>query len=339
MTLIDTSFANLFQNPLLEAGQDPSIVYHDGFYYFVQSAHNDACLTMRKSRTLTGLARAKAVVIFTPPPDQPYSYDLWAPELVYLNGEWFIYFAATEAPLKNQTHRMFVLKADSADPQGSWSLLGKVYDPAADYWAIDGVAFVYRDQLYFIWSGWEGKKGDFPQNLYIATMSDPVTLSSQRVMISTPDQSWERTVAAINEGPTPFIHNGQLSIVYSADASWTPAYKLGLLKLVGDDPLDPAAWEKRGPIFSQYKDPTGAVYGPGHNSMPVTSPDGSEYWLVYHAKSLPDAGWKDRRVLAQRFTWNDDNTPHFGNPIPAEVFQALPSGEETLTNTLARDLT
>lgn len=116
-------------------------------------------LSITKSDTITGLGSAIPVTVFTPPPGEEYSYDVWAPELVYLRGDWYIYVAATSAPGANPTHRMFVLKADTQDPQGSWTMMGKVYDPAADKWAIDGAAFEYNGQLYFVWSGWPGDVG------------------------------------------------------------------------------------------------------------------------------------------------------------------------------------
>lgn len=315
----------VFRNPIIARGQDPSVVQHEGNYYLVQS--NAGQLTIAKASTLTGLGSARPVPVFAPLPGETYSYDMWAPELVYLDGGWYIYVAATSAPGDNATHRMYVLEADTADPQGTWTMRGKVYDPAADKWAIDGTVFEYDDQLYMVWSGWPGDTGDFPQNLYIAEMSDPLTLSSERHLISEPDQPWENSIAAIQEGPEAFIHEGQLSIVYSADASWNRAYKLGLLKLVADDPLDAESWEKIGPVFSAYEDDDGATYGPGHNSMPVLSPDGSEYWQIYHAKTVARDGWQDRAIFIQPFTWNDDNTPNFGRPLPAGTPLALPSGE------------
>ncbi len=315
-----------FKNPLLPKGQDPSVVYHDKFYYLVQS--DAGGLSIRKAANLTELGGAPKVTIYTPPPGQPFSYDLWAPELVYLNGGWYIYVAADDGPGHNAAHRLYVLQAQSADPQGAWTLKGKIYqDTPTDKWAIDGSVFTYNDQLYMVWSGWPGDTGDFPQALYIAPMSDPLTISGVRHQIAIPDQPWEQSVAAIEEGPEAFIHNGQLSIIYSADASWTVAYKLGMLNLTGSDPLDAKAWTKSGPVFKPYSGKDGEVYGPGHNSMPVPSPDGSEDWLVYHTIATATGSWQDRDVRIQRFTWNADNTPNFNHPIPAAVGQAVPSGQ------------
>jgi GH43 family beta-xylosidase len=312
-----------FRNPLIQFGQDPSVVYQDGSYYLVQSGASG--LTITKADTITGLGRAEPAVVFVPPPGQPYSYDLWAPELAYLNGEWYIYVAATETPGNNPTHRMYVLQADTADPQATWTVKGKVFDPETDKWAIDGAPFEYDGRLFFVWSGWPGDVGDFPQNTYIAEMSDPLTLSSPRVLIGEPDQRWENSVAAIQEGQQPFIHDGQLSIIYAANASWTQSYTLGMLKLTGDDPLDPAAWTKVGPMMGDNRD--GGVYGVGHSSSPVPSLDSSESWFFYHAKTRPQEGWDDRAILAQKFTWGDDGTPVFDPAPPLSAGLPIPAGE------------
>src|SRR5215212_2513663 len=93
-----------FMNPLLPLGQDPSVVYHDGFYYLVQSSGG---LHITKSETLSGLGRAESVQVWTPPQGQSYSFDLWGPELIYLDGHWYIYVAAVDAPGHNAAHRMY----------------------------------------------------------------------------------------------------------------------------------------------------------------------------------------------------------------------------------------
>ena len=311
-------------NPIKDAGADPSVVFRDGFYYLVQS-ENDS-LVMRKAARLTDLGSAEPVTIYTPPDGTPYSREVWAPELVTVRGGWFIYVAADDGA--NANHRMVALQADTQDPLGSWTFRGPVYhDAATDQWAIDGVVFEYREKLYMVWSGWSGwpgDRGDFPQNLYIAEMSDPLTVG-ERHLISEPDQPWERSVAAINEGPEAFIHGDTLSIVYSADASWTASYKLGLLALTGDDPLDRASWTKSGPIFEQVEKDGIGVYGPGHNSMPVPSPDGAEDWFFYHAKSLASDGWADRQIHAKPLTWDTNGLPVLGEPVTTAI--PLPSGE------------
>ncbi|MBK8023676.1 MAG: family 43 glycosylhydrolase [Chloroflexi bacterium] len=314
-----------FLNPLVPAGADPSVVFHDGAYYMVQSSGTG--MSIVRSETLTGLNPVNAVSVYQAPTGQPYSYDWWAPELKWIDGQWVVYVAATDAPGNNTLHRMFVLEADTDDPLGDWTMRGQVTDPDADVWAIDASVFEHDDQLYMIWSGWPEFDSGFPQNLYIAPMSDPFTISGPRVMIGEPDKLWERSVAPINEGPQAFIHEGELSIVYSADASWTRHYKLAILHLTGEDPLDPAAWTEIGPVFAQVPTSLTPIYGPGHNSDPIPSLDGTEWWFLYHAKTRSADGWDDRAIYLQEITWSDEGLPLLGDPIPSEFAQPIPSGE------------
>ena len=318
----------VFKNPVLLQGADPSVIFHNDFYYLVQSNNADFSIGLRKSATLTGLTDAENVKIWVAPPNTEYSRNIWAPEIQVLDDGLYIYFAADDG--NNDNHRMYTLKATTDDPLGAWEFVGPIFTtPELDKWAIDLSVFEHNDQLYGVWSGSDGDEAGatFPQVLYIAAMSDPLTIASDRVKILTPTESWETSEAAIAEGPQPFVYNDTVSIVYSANASWTRHYNLGLLVLEGDDPLDPDAWTKVGSVFAETITDEGAVYGLGHNSIPVTSPDGTEWWNVYHAMDNPDDGWEGRDIRIQKMTWNDDGTPNFGTPIPETVAQSVPSGE------------
>jgi GH43 family beta-xylosidase len=57
-----------------------------------------------------------------------YSKQLWAPEIHFLNGKWYVYFAADDGI--NLHHRIWVLENSIADPfEGQWLLKGKLTDP------------------------------------------------------------------------------------------------------------------------------------------------------------------------------------------------------------------
>lgn len=51
---------------------------------------------------------------------------------------------------------------------------------------IDGTVFSYNNELYFVWSGWEGNT-NIRQNIYIAHMSNPWTIDGSRVELSRPE--------------------------------------------------------------------------------------------------------------------------------------------------------
>jgi GH43 family beta-xylosidase len=161
-----------------------------------------------------------------------------------------------------------------------------------------------------LWSGWPGKK-DGQQNIYIAPMRNPVSVSGPRVLIASPDQSWERQAMPICEGPQVLRRNGDVFVVYSASGSWTPDYCLGMLHNKSGNMLNPAAWVKHGPVFKK----TDQVWGVGHCSF-VKSLCQTEDWIVYHSKSRQEHGWEDRDVHAKRFDWSSDGFPDFGEPLP-----------------------
>jgi GH43 family beta-xylosidase len=300
---------------------DPSVVYRDGFYYYCRSLA-DGAIGVAKARHLQDIGSAPMTTVWTPPAGTAYSRQLWAPELQYLQGRWYIYFAASDGD--NAHHRMYALQADTDDPQQAYRFMGKVAAPE-DAWAIDGVVLEHGGALYFVWSGWRGAADGFPQVLYIAPMSDPWTISGSRHEIAAPDQAWEQAGAPLLEGPAVLRHGERLYIAYSASGSWTDDYRLGLLRFEGGDVLDPQAWRKwPQPVFA--KRPGGGAYGPGHNAF-VKSPDGSEDWIVYHAIDDAGGGWSHRSVRAQRFGWTADGSmPSFGEPVAPGAALAPPSG-------------
>jgi GH43 family beta-xylosidase len=324
--------AKRFANPLLPAGADPWSVYKDGFYYYMHTTGNN--LTIWKTRSIADLRKAEKRVVWTPPASGPYSNDIWAPELHFLDGRWYIYFAADAGT--NETHRIWVLENASADPlSAEWEMKGKLA-AATDKWAIDCSVFDHAGRRYAVWSGWEGDVNG-AQNIYIARMSNPWTIEGDRALISAPTYPWEKVGdlnspgnpphVDVNEGPEALERGDKLFLVYSASGCWTDQYALGMLTAsASSDPLDPASWTKSPtPVFRSA--PRSHAYATGHNSF-FKSPDGTEDWILYHANSGPGQGCGGlRSPRAQPFTWRADGTPDFGRPVPVGKRIRRPSGE------------
>lgn len=314
-------FANPIVAPAVPAGSaDPSVVHANGHYYYCRSL-GDRGLGVARAERLQDIGQAEMVTVFQPEDGTPWSREIWAPELQYVRGRWVIYFAASDGD--NRNHRMYVLEALTDDPQGEYAFKGKIA-PATDRWAIDGIAIESGDRLYFMWSGWRNEDDGFPQVLYIAEMSDPCTLIGDRHEIAAPELPWEMQGAPLLEGPAVLYADGGLFVTYSASASWTDHYAVGLLHYTGGDMLSASSWAKSlDPVLAAR--PEDGVFGPGHNSF-VKSPDGLEDWIVYHAIDRAGGGWGCRSVRAQRFHWTENGRPLLDLPVSHGVLVPEPSG-------------
>lgn len=280
-----------FTNPLMQ-GQDPQVEFKDGVFHLVQS---DGCnIHLRKATTPGGLVSAPDQIILS-----PGCANLWAPEIHWYGSRWYLYYSLDPGG----GHRVYVAESQGTNAVGPYSIRGVLFN---GYWNIDGSVFTAGDgQLYFLCSG--SPAGT--QDICIAPMSSPYTLSGAPVVISQPTQPWEVN-GTVNEGPFGFTHGGRTFIVYSASGCWTDDYCLGLLTLTGTNPLDPGAWTKSGPVFT--KQP--GAYGPGHNG--VFADASGQWWNIYHANNLPGQGCGGYRQLRlQRLAWNAGNVPIFGAPV------------------------
>ena len=333
-----------FTNPLRE-GADPWVTRDEaGKRWLWCAAPGAERIVIRATPTLT--TSGTEHVLWQPPATGPASAQLWAPELHFLTGRWYLYFAASDG--RNENHRAFVLSADSADPTGSWTLHGPLATgegPDRDsppIWAIDMTILDHAGIRYAVWSGWDTPESD-RQFLYIAKMATPLSLTGPRVRICrNDDYLWERTEEkdgsrGLNEGPQILAHAGRTFLLYSCGAAWLPTYKLGLLELTGHDPMDPASWQKHSRSVFQS---TPRTFGVGHscfvstrdpasppgggNGTGPSPPDRPAWWHIYHAKRDRAPGWP-RDVYLQPFNFDTAGFPQFGDPLPPGSQLLLPA--------------
>ena len=83
------------------------------------------CIELRRSRTIKGLADAEKVAVWRKPDSGPYSELIWAPEIHFNDGAWYVYFAAApsrEIKYDLFQHRMYAISSQAANPlEGPWS--------------------------------------------------------------------------------------------------------------------------------------------------------------------------------------------------------------------------
>lgn len=306
-----------FRNPLLQRGADPWMVFHQGFYYL--SATGSTQISMRRARSIAALAGAEDVIVWQ---DETPSRALhmWAPEFYLLDGpngrRWYLYYTASSG--REHGHRLYVLEGGREHPLQPYQFKAQLAtDPRDELFGIDaGLLQTASGELFFLWAGQPGHE------LHISAMENPWTLSGERVHLPAAGFG----CAEVREGPVCLRRGGQIFLVYSACDAQKPDYKLGMLiAQEGADLLSPASWRQHPrPMFERCDENN--VFGPGHNGF-FTSPDGSEDWIIYHAKDTAEFTFARRSARAQKFRWNADGTPNFGVPLALEADVPLPSGD------------
>ncbi|GAA3108919.1 GH43 family beta-xylosidase [Kribbella aluminosa] len=308
---------NAARNPVRENAADPWMVFAEGNYNLLYTRGDK--LVGVASPSVDGLAAAPEQTLWQPPAGEACC-NLWAPEIHQLDGKWYLYYTADNGT--DSQHRMFVLEADH--PMGPYGFKAKL-DTGNEH-SIDGSILNLPDgRLYHLWSS--GRPDG--QDLYIAPMSNPWTISGPPALLARPDQPWEQNGRKVTEAPNALVHNGKAYVYYSGSACESPDYALGVLELTGTDPLDQSAWTKSGPVFK--RNDANWVFGTGHNGF-FTSPDGKETWIVYHAvtsSSGTPAGSCNagRAVRIGKVTYDAAGKPQLGTPSAAWQSFTLPSGD------------
>ncbi|MEZ4908368.1 MAG: family 43 glycosylhydrolase [Saprospiraceae bacterium] len=114
-------------SPLIEQRADPFIYKHtDGYYYFTGSVPSFDYIELRRSNTLDGLKNAETFKIWEKHNSGIMSQHIWAPEIHYLDGKWYIYFAASKVD-DIWRLRPYVLECQGQNPLvDEWVELGQM---------------------------------------------------------------------------------------------------------------------------------------------------------------------------------------------------------------------
>ncbi len=270
--------------PFIAQRADPFILHApDGSFYFTASVPEYDRIVLRHSQTLKGLADAEEVTLWRKHDEGIMSLHIWAPELHYLNGEWYIYYAGGDKD-DIWAIRPYVLKCTGQDPMTDpWIEMGLVKradDFSFNDFSLDMTVFEHKGKLYTIWAE-KVNQGQKISSLYIAEMKSPTELKTEQVLLTTPDYDWERVDFWVNEGASVMEAEGKIFVTFSASATGV-CYCMGLLSADADaDILDPAVWKKeRYPVLQSSEE--AGLYGPGHNTF-FTDEEGN-LMTSYHAR-------------------------------------------------------
>ena len=308
----------MYNEVWIQKRADPYVYKHtDGTYYFTASLPDYDGIALRKADKLFDLKDAPEKIIWKKHDKGIMSFHVWAPELHFIFGKWYIYFAAGDVD-DIWAIRPYVLECKGDDPfNDEWIEKGMMQCSDEDpfsfrAFSLDATVLENHGEYYFIWAEKVGV-GKQISNLYIARMESATKLSTVQVLLTTPDYDWERVGFWVNEGPAFIKNDGKIYMTYSASETGV-AYCIGMLSAdENDDLLDPKSWTKRRmPVLKTSEELK--IYGPGHNSFTVN--DEGEPVMIYHARTEAEIVGNplynpNRHAMVMKVKWNESGEPEF----------------------------
>jgi GH43 family beta-xylosidase len=307
-----SSVQETYCNPLpIDRIGDPYILKaSDGKYYCYPTSAGE---TGYKAWTSDDLVQWKELGFVYTKSEQSWGFkQFWAPEVVEFEGKYYMYYTARWKD--KDSLRIGLAIADK--PEGPFL---DVYDkPLFDfgYAAIDANILMDEDggkYMYFSRDCSENiVDGKHESHIYgIRLSGDMRSVVGEPVLIAKPDQPWEMKSGPEwfwNEGPFVFKRGGIYYLMYSANFYAKRDYSVGYA--VADNPLGPFVKYANNPVLFTKSD---EISGPGHNSV-TTSPDGTEWFIVYHTHADPAKGGGNRQVCLDRMGFREDGSIYVDGP-------------------------
>lgn len=267
-----------YSNPVLRDVADPFVLKWRGEYYLYRTAVRGG-IDVFTSCDLVNWTPGP--IVWTPDRPDVMNKDLiWAPEIVYDNGTFYLYFSTDTPPsATNPGHRIWVATADS--PLGPFKT---VPGPAlTEAWRIDPTIFTDTDGSRYIYTCMAPPGGGaFVQGRKFEGWDKPLGADNWTTIVPA-TQDWE---GGWTEGPTvirdPDSATPRYFMLYSGGGAMLPRYAVGVS--VASSPLGP--WEKKGLFLSQKP----GVPGPGHQGVTL-APDNLTWEILYHKKITTEEGW------------------------------------------------
>ncbi|MDQ8198034.1 glycoside hydrolase family 43 protein [Pelagicoccus enzymogenes] len=312
---MNNSYTNPVGDDLLMG--DPFVLKAEGSYYLFGTTDPDRGFRCYQSENLRDW-RELGFALESGPKDWG-SAPFWAPEVITYQNRYYMTYSAQHG----DTGRLLTAIAVSDRPQGPYR---NWHAPWFDlgYSAIDSHIVCDTENKPFLLFSRNGAQDGYSYGkIYGAPLkADLSGLESEPVLLLEADQAWERIAwnsNRCNEGPFVIYEDGTYYMTYSANHTFRPGYGIGYATAA--HPLGPWTKAEENPIAGT--DLANGYSGAGHNSI-VSSPDGSERFIVYHTHQDPaDPNNEKRSVNIDRIFVESGRLRIEG---PTRSPQALPSG-------------
>lgn len=280
-----------YPNPFIIQRADPYVTKGpDGYYYFTASypAFDSVDggydrIILRRSKTVIGLADAQEHTIWRRHDKGNMGAHIWAPEIHYIAGAWYIMFAAGD---REDVWRIrpYFLKCKGQNPiEDDYIELGMAQASKGDDisfgdFSLDMTYFENNGHHYLIWAE---KYDDSVLMMAEINPNEPNKLINKPIMLTKPEYDWEKVRYRVNEGAS-VLKRGDKVIVFFSASGTGEEYCMGMLWADADANLmDINSWTKLDKPILSTVDLIDEV-GPGHNSF-VVDENGNQL-IVYHAR-------------------------------------------------------
>jgi GH43 family beta-xylosidase len=304
---------------------DPFVLKHNGEYYAYGTVpRGDVSVPVLHSRDLVDWRHLGTALVLRGDAFE----TLWAPEVVYDNGTFYMYYSAGGE--EGEGHQLRVATASS--PAGPFEDSGTVLTPD-DAFTIDAHPFRDDDGRWYLYycrdflePDGEGRVGT---GIVVDRLLDMTRLASERHTVVRPHADWQLYERQREwygrvwdwytvEGASVRKHDGRYYCFYSGGAWREPNY--GVSYVVADYPTGPFASEADTDGPGTLRTWPGRVIGPGHASV-VSAPDNAHEYLVYHAW---DPEHTSRQMRIDPLTWDDGGPASPGPTLDPRPAPPLP---------------
>jgi GH43 family beta-xylosidase len=315
-----------FRNPVI-AGMngddhgDPFVIKFLDSYYLYHTGETSGRRGVSVHRS-DDLVRWEFQGYALEPADHGWAWaDLWAPEVVYERGTFYMYITArperagaSNGPWEfgegDAGRRIGLARASS--PVGPFVL---DEHPLVGHWAIDGHPF--RDDDGSMWLFYNVRTAEFGgldgfpgTGTVCDRLVGPSRLAGQPTRVAFPSAEWEGVPTRDwfwNEAPFVLKRRGRYFQMYSGGCFVDASYSVGLAR--ASALRGPWRKDARNPILSGGR----RIRGPGHHSI-VYGPNIATRYAVYHGYVDGEEG---RKVHVDRVHWAGDR-PHISGPTEGE---------------------
>jgi len=303
----DGEQTNTYNNPVIDRSlPDPTVIRAQDNYYYLYATEDTHNVPIYRSADLVKWRyMGTAFTDATRPMDMVPNGGIWAPDIVYLNGKYLLYYSKSTW---GGSWEAGIGVAVSSRPNGGFSNAHKLFISSE-------IGIENCIDPFFIQDD-EGRN-----YLFFGSFHDIYGIELTEDGLHVKEGSEPKKIAGgLIEATTIMKHEGYYYLIGSAGSCCEGANSTYRLVMTRSKDLfgpyvDRYGRTAVGDNFSPLLNKSPYVYGPGHCSRFVTD-DAGQTWMLYHGYQADDVDG-GRKVYLDKITWARDGWPQIQGMRPS----------------------